>query len=843
MDNITKELDNLIICYDFEGKTTDIACCNKIKMDYLLMLTIAATWDLKSPSMDEEKINNFFSCLQRPEIGKLIRLIDDIIGLDKSITSIFDLYKNKRNLEFGHTTFDEYQALRLNEECKLCWDSLMQLPEISDLSSNLIRKLYQENNDFFYIVSIKQNEDMLVKLVGNKNEFVQFPKINMKARMVNKENDIQAGDLFLCVDDKFIKISPFIQLSDKEKMFMMLLDIETSPELSFKMAYIYRTTYASESAKYLDEFPYELRKYFPKEIRKIGKNGVSLNHFSQYELFEQEYYKDVHQEIQAQLDKFICGNMPYGSVRGVGGVGKTSVVFMWINRILNNEDNILDSIRKHFNLRRIIFLSAKKRIYSRDVNTKNLSNFYDIKSDVSNYNDVIQAIYSIFHQKEKAKITFEDKVDYIKNYNNQSHCILIIIDDYESLSKQSREKIQLLKDHLKPDVIKILITTRFSSKESKDIIVQRLKEDDCAKMTDHIFKSTKWRFDLKSSEMHSLTGGLPLLIWYAKAYFQTGRLSCESLKSSFSGPAEGLEYYLYDNFLECFEDIFTKNFLMLATRYYELHNILQISKKTAVFLCLKDAKKYKVEDEEFYFQELIDLKLININQSSSSIDFSALRTYMDRTPKKQEPKEEYQKDALNVLIHLDEEKNNSLHAVIESSKYLEDKAKCRVLSRMIDFAQDDEDIKILAIKKIFDISFEKIKLYKENTNIFQNSQTLIKSMITYLLNETYVIKENYELIRDFVKSISVFVENKDDTNQISYKAVELVNQLLALSSEERYLENITNFELEVRAKLLRNLAIVFTSKIEDIKEKQKYIKSINENLEDISTFCEKIETI
>ncbi|EOS40104.1 hypothetical protein D3Z53_20005 [Lachnospiraceae bacterium] len=837
MDNITRELDNLILRYDFDGKTTDVACYNKIKMDYFLMLTVAATWDIKHSSMDKAGIKAVMKCLQRPQTGKLIRLIDSRLNLSKSIVNIFDLYKEGRNLLFGHTTFDEFEAMRLNGECEQCWHALMELESLADKDSDLIRKLYQEENDFYYVARVKQNGEMLVKQCGNKNGFVKFPKLAIKARLSNINNDIQEGDLFIAVDDKYIKISPFIQFNDKEELFMMLMDVETAP-LAFKMAYVYRTQYASDSVKYLDEFPAELKGFFPEETKKLGKNGIALNKFSQYELFEQEYYKGIHKCVQTKLDQFITGNMAYGAVRGVGGVGKTSAVFMWMNRILNNEDGILDTIRQHFNLRRIIFLSAKTKIYSRDLNEENLSNFYEMESDVHNYHDVVDILYAIFHPSEKIRTSFEDKVKWIKDYSNQAHGILIIIDDYESLPAKSREDIQFLKDFLKPNVIKMLITTRFASKESKDIIVERLDEKDCSRMTDHIFDSSKWKTDITISEMHSLTSGLPLLIWYAKAYFKMGQLSSKRLKSNFSGPAEGLEGYLYDNFVQCFEDIFTKNFLMVATRYYELNNVLQISKKTAVFLCLKEPKEYKLEDEEFYFQELADLKLISINQSTRTVDFSPLMIYMDKSTKKQEPKEQYQDDALKVLTQLNEEKYQGLYAVIESAEFLEDTIKCRILRRIVDFSQNNEKVKIEAINKLFALSNEKIRIYEANTQIFQNEQILIKSMSTYLLDNVSVISGNYKLIRDFVKSVSVSIDNQEDTEQVAYMGIELVQLLLSISLDERDSEYITNPELATRTQFLTGLAVEFVGHIQDTEKREMVIEKVNETLDDIAIFCE-----
>ena len=837
MDIITRELDNLIVRFEFDGRVTDIACYNKIKMDYFLMLTIAAKWDMKYSSMNEDDIKPVMSCLQRPETGKLIRLIDSVLNLDKAIVDIFDLYKEGRNLRFGHTTFDEFEARRLNAECEQCWNALMKLKKITDLDSDLIRKLYQEDNDFYYIHGIKQNGDMLVKQFGNKTDFKRFSKIDMKARLSNKADDIREGDLFIAVDDKYIKVSPFIQFSDNEELFLMLMDIETSP-LAFKMAYVYRTQYASDSVKYLDEFPNELRPFFPEETKKFGKNGIALNDFSQYKLFEQEYYKGVHKGVQEKLDEFVMGNMAYGAVRGVGGVGKTSAVFMWMNRILNNENGILDKIRERFDLKRIIFLSAKTKIYSRSLNEENLSNFYDIKSDVRNYEEIVEVIYATIHPNEKKGITFKDKEKWIREYSNQSHGILIIIDDYESLPIESRGKIQLLKDSLKPNVMKMLITTRFASKESKDIIVERLDEDGCCKMTDHIFESEKWRLDITKSEMHSLTGGLPLLIWYAKAYFKMGQLSSKRLKSNFSGPAEGLDGYLYDNFVQCFDDVFTKNFLMVATRYYELHNVLQISKKIVVFLCLKEPKEYKVEDEEFYFQELSALKLISINQSTDMVDYSPLMIYMDKSSKKLEPREQYQDDALKVLTQLDEGKYQGLYAVIESAEFLENTAKCRILERIVDFSQNGDTIKIVAVNKIFDLVGDKIKLYESNAQIFQNNNMLIKSMIDYLLNDAKVVSTNYELVRDFMKSISVSVEQLENVEPIVCKGIALICLLFSISLEERENEKITNLELKTRVQFLRSLSLDFIKYIESTEGRIQKKNDINDMLSDVSIYCE-----
>lgn len=847
MDSITRDLDDLILQYDFEDKGTDVACCNKVKMDYYLMLTIAATWDMKQSELAQEienvkkgtketKGDKIVKCLNRPETGKLISIIDSYFNINKDIVDVFNLYKEVRNLKFGHTTFDPYEAERLNKTCSICWNKLMNLEPLGVDSDDILRKLFQEENDFYYIKKIKDNGDMLVMKFGNKDGSVIFPKLNMKARLVNKDNDIQKGDLFVHIDNRYIKVSPFIQYNDDTKLFMMLMDIETAP-LAFKMAYVYRTDYAKESAEYLDEFPRELKDYFPEAAKKIGKNGIELNEFAQYDLFKQEYYTGIHETVQEQLDSFLVGNMAYGAVRGVGGVGKTSAVFRWMNRILNNENDILDSIRLKFNLKRIIFLSAKTKIFSRDVNEENLSNFYNIKSDVSSYKDIIEYIYKTFHALEKAGTTFQDKVDYLKDYSNTAHCILIIIDDYESLPKSDRTKLQQLKDSLNQDVVKLLITTRFAAKESKDIIVERLNEQECSAVADHIFESNRWRQNLEVKELHELTGGLPLLIWYAKAFFQTGQLSSKCLKAGFSGPAEGLEGYLYDNFLQCFENLFTKNFLMITRRYYEIHNVLQISKKVAILLCLEDVKAYKPEDEEFYFQELMDLNLISINHKTNTIDFSPLMLYLDKGKKKNEPDAKYQEDGLKILEKMNEEEYKDLFAVIESVEYVEDERKCRILERIINFAQNDNSVKVSAMRKLFALSEDKIKLYTENTQMVQNNEDLLKDMLMYLLENASVYSKEYELIKEFMYAIAVSADSKDMSEHIADKCLDLILNLLEFSLNEREQENITNAELEKKAGLLVEIANKFINRIEDEEKLMEHVQKTNECLDNISIYC------
>lgn len=833
MDSIIKEIENKIFQFNFEDKMTDKACFNKIKMDYLLVLTLAACWDIKSNQLTEDEKKAFLSAFQRPQTGDLIRIIDSLLKLDKSIVNILDIYKEGRNSLFGHTTFDEYEAKRLNRECEQCWNAILKLEPINDTDSNLIREIYQEQTDFYYIANIKSNNNMLVKQFGNKTEFREFSQVELKSRLLNKSNTINKGDLFLLVNSTYIKLSPFIQYNDIEELFMLIMDIELDP-LQFKMAYIFRTSYAQDSVTYLDEFPIDFKLYYPENSKKINKNGLTINKFSQFDLFKQEYYKDINKDLQNQLNNFVIGNMPYGAVRGVGGVGKTSLIFMWLNRLLNNEENILDNLRTKFNLKRIIFLSAKTKIYSRDINTDNDSSLYDITSDIEDYNSFIESVYSILHNKVKNNTQFIDKENFLKNYCTTSNGILLIIDDYESLPEESRDKIQLLKDSLDSTAIKLLITTRFFSKESKDIIVNTLCPQDCAKMADYIFGDNKWREDLSIYNFHKLTGGLPLLIWYAKAYYKMGWLTTQKLQEKFSGPQEGLDLYLYSNFENCFESSFTRNFLMIASRYYEVKHTLQISKKIAIFLCLENPQNFKKDDEEFYLKELIDLKLISINQSTNSIDFSPLMVYMDKSTNKPEAQEVWQEDSLKILNYLNEEAYKELYGVIDAATNLDTLTRCRILKRILHFSYESEDLCSLAINNLFEVTDEKLELYKKNEKIFLQNVSLIKSLLKYLVTITISVN-NCDIITDFLKIISIKIPREEALNKYSYHLIEVAAQLLIFNLDQRERETLTNAELRAQTHTLINIVIEMLPL--SAYNKNTIVK-IKNTLDSISIYCD-----
>lgn len=853
MDYIINELEKEVNINRFNDNNTNVALYNKIKLDYLLILTIACAWDMRKSNSHIGK--DFFKksaqVFKRPLTGELIGLMQRL-DIDSEIINVFDQYKDDRNQHFGHCILNDHMInIFMNDGIK----NLSQLSQLPLENENaILQKLYIQDNDLYYIKGIKNNEMLVFQFTKSGYQPLKFPMNEMKARLYNKNNSLKERDLYMRIDDFFIKVSPFLTYEEKEKDFALLQMIDVSPTLSFKMS-LFLTPYRQNDEEDEDEvfirkepFPEEFLPYFNNEEKdKMSSiNGITINRFSQYNIFEKEKYYDIHLSVLDKLDQFVVSHSAYGSIRGVGGVGKTSCVYMWLRRLKDN-NHILANIRKTFNLRNIIFLSAKTKMYVRTIeDSQNLTNFYDINSDVQSYEDIIDAIYNFFVSINDRKKDFNDREKFVikkaSKSNKNASTTLIIIDDYESLSVEDRNKIQQLKNYLDPRCMKLLITTRFSVKESIDIIVEQLDERSCEELTTCIFETSDWKQKISPKEMHELTGGIPLLIWYAKSSYNIGMLSTQHLKGPFDRPNRGISSYLYDNFLSGFEEEFSQNFIMLATRFYKLHHILQISKRNAIFLCLPEPQEYKPEDEEHYFDELLSLKIISINSISGMIDYSPLLTYIEKYNKEHFIEKQYMKDNMELIVNLDEVQYDENDSLLNAIEHLELKTKESVLNRLVLFANYDLELKSIALERVFYLTNNKIQLYKDNQTLFQNNSILITRFLNYLLNDFsghYNI-EHYKLIKQFIFSIYNHLDKQDNT--IRHQCIKIIINEFNWLYNAKLNMRIKNNELYEEVKALGPLAADFATSLSDVLSCEEYedMKSkMNDVLDNIGIYTDE----
>ncbi|MCR4645856.1 MAG: ATP-binding protein [Oscillospiraceae bacterium] len=806
MDKIIRKLDSKVQENLILGQQTNAHLYQKLKMDYYLILTIAAGLDMRS--RDAQILNNdTILSFVRPETGKLLEFLKSQIRPNAAISKLFNIYREDRNVYFGHTTLDPIvlqQAAQLWEKNE---QNLKELPSFQDDEvSELLRRMYTEKCPFYYLHSFHNEEIIMVKIGNEEPEFTRSSKNAVKNCLYNKHNanDLQEGDLFLYVGGWYIKLSPFIRYEPDKGKYQMFLDIETKKDATkgnnyiyathFKMGDIFRRNADDDNGVYPYDpspLPRELAPFMDCERRLL----IDLNDFSQRDLMDQEYFvTGISQKIQKELDEFLYGRVAFAAVHGLGGVGKTSTIFMWINSLLKDKKRIqkVKELGEGFELRRIIFLSAKKKLYQRSAD-ENGDQFRDLVSDISSYEDIIQYVYEKSpHSSDNRNVDFAAQERFFKERLKKT---LVIIDDVESLSDEDRQKILKLKKQLDYRNVKLLLTTRVNFMES--IEVEPLNVEECAVMADQIFATSDWRRSLTPDQLHAMTSGYPILIWFAKKLFNMGQLNADNIHKRLDGPDSQLAFYLYGELFQCFRDIFSRNVIRNAARYFDASDRMEISKDTLLLLSLEDVRNYQRDNEADLFRELSDLHLIILPENGQFVDFSPMRTFFEKTAIRDVPTESYQKSALGIIEHLDERNYSSLYSVIQAAAFLPDMQRIDILERITAFPAVEKHIKDLALADLFKLKNEeeKMRLYEQNKPLFQSELILTRTIVEYITSNKEVLARE-DLITDLLSGCTAIITAQDLTGNIPV-LFDLMEAYLEQVFKDR-VDSLINSELTVK---------------------------------------------
>lgn len=547
---------------------------------------------------------------------------------------------------------------------------------------------------------------------------------------------------------------------------------------NIRYSYITRNSREQCKCQYSD-IPPEFKDIVPNSVKndqRFETNRelqISINRFEQFKQYERKFCETIPLDALDRLTEFLMGNNCFGAVRGQGGIGKTSIVFLWIQRIMKNNSGILDKIREKFPLKRILFYSAKQKLYT------NIG-FESTNSDVNSYENIIENLCSDLPINNRNRIPKEMVVRSYLSGNIDREGVLIIIDDYESLDETSRNQLQNLKDIFDPSRAKLLITTRFLSSESKDILISRLDATSCREMTDYIFGSTNWRKEdgILPETMYRLTEGIPLRIWYAKSLYLQKRLTCQTKEL----PTDGnIENYLFSNFIYCFEDNkteanqFIQNFLQVLCRYTQLQGscrLTEISQFSSIFLSLEDILKY---DAEFpYFKYLIELKFLEERKESQSLDFSQLlsyifwqngqKTYTETTSLEQQI-------LFDLTSYLDESQKQGCLAILEASDQLAPKEKEFVLDRLLKFTAVKEEDFTEVLQCMFQskTDSDKLSFYQKYPKWFEKNASLANPFLVYMQTCTDdQLKKHGEIMKNFLRNAQEVIED-DNFVKIAFK--------------------------------------------------------------------------
>ena len=800
MDYISKKLD--VFKRRVEKNPTALEGYMGTELEYFLILTFACAWDMHKEELTDEQKRGFFKSLKHLMVGDQIRILRDTLSVPEEIWTAFEPYNRARIDLLAHNNSDMYTAREHVSDCAKCWEAFRELPHYEAEKDEILRKLLDRDFMLYYVLECEEGQANLLVFGGNGEDYSSLEIADIRAESFHDFSDpvntVSPDDVFLQMAGKYIKISPFIRYDEESGLFTCFRGFDGMPNC-FEVVYLYRTN-ADQAVRPIKifEIPEEWKPYLGEEKdphHVTSPDGLTLNRFGQFHLYEQDYFRDVHQDIIRQLDAFLINKSVYSAVSGGVGVGKTSIVFQWMRNLMENREHILDKIREEFPLRRIIFLSAKTRIYNRGKRDETTGSFLsDIAAEVENYEDFVECVYGEMVKRVKPGTTFLQKEQWFKQFNNQKNqsgseqsdeAVLLIVDDFESLSTQDQCKIAEIRKILRYDRMKLLVTKRLPALNADDIPVKQLDVEDNARMADYVFGDTGWRNSISPEKLYDLTFGVPMWIWINKKVYQARQLR-EDME--FTGiQNKEIHSYVFSHFLDCFNNDFSKNFLTLMTHYYRQRKVTVISKMSALFLCLKDSSEYVEELEPEYFEEFIPYNLITINASTHMVDFTPLTLYMDGALETESGIGEDYELHKAMLPVLDEERFDSLYAVLDAADSLPSReSRDRVREKLLAFKGADEGLRVATVAAMFAESDKKFALYTKNQSLFAKESKLVKLFLAFLAESDMITAASLDEVTQITQYLQRIREKLEND-------AELYLQVLRISARQlEYLANLLN---------------------------------------------------
>jgi len=340
------------------------------------------------------------------------------------------------------------------------------------------------------------------------------------------------------------------------------------------------------------------------EITSSGKkrkssNGTILN------VFDNNYNKYIDLGIKKRIIDFLTKTQHSVSatIWGHGGVGKTATI-QYICEELSQ------SYQKKFDY--IIFLSAKDRTYNYHLGT-----VQELSDSITTLEEIVRNINAIM---------FDDPAVDLKQIKDFKGQLLLIIDDYETLSPEEKEKVVEFIRNLNPNHHRMIVTTRAYLKIGDEIQTNELDEEQTqsffTRILENDFSSLPVEnYKKKISEgdnakrLHFITSGRPLFIFqFAHTLIQHDLES--ALKTDIKNTQEAIDFLygrIYNYLSKTAKDLFVAISLLVTEK--DLSNLVN---KLKYILNLESS------DESFNsaLQELIKLKILEIKEDGFFIVYS-----------------------------------------------------------------------------------------------------------------------------------------------------------------------------------------------------------------------------
>ena len=385
----------------------------RIEIEYICGFLLGYLWNKNISRLDDDAREYICKEISRPSIGTVVDIcrrldLDRVIFGHKKLKFSMNAYPDIRNEYFGHGfVFDDYVE-----------NVASQLDKLSTYlctSGNILSKQLQ----IILVIEADQNQARGIRF-GLDNRIYPW-------RCEIEDMEFEQGNLYAMEGiNEYVRLSPFIVVT-REREYYIYKSI--TDRMTGRTEYNQLLRTGSMSLSWPD-FSADISH---DGVRRKSVNGTILNNY------QNNYKEYVDVGIKAEIKEFLTKDRTSvsGTIWGHGGVGKTATVQSICDDLSLEE-------RRRFDY--IVFASAKDRTYK--CTTGKIAG---VDRPIDSFQKILECINSTMNSQNP------DEIQEIVDFEGR---ILVIIDDYETFSEESRSDIDNFLDRLDVNKHKVLITTR-----------------------------------------------------------------------------------------------------------------------------------------------------------------------------------------------------------------------------------------------------------------------------------------------------------------------------------------------------------------------------------------------
>lgn len=577
MDYISSKIENRISVVRNINATSDMLVLFQSRLEFQMTYLLGYLWNKNKEKLDEIDRESLYQMAQRPTIGDVVDMCrrldaDNIFRKNKKFQRAILDYPQCRNKFIGHGfTFSDGLE-----------EVLRQLQEMSDAIQESEISIFKNPIDFVSVIT-KEGSSYKGVCYKSNGEMLSWNCPEAAA-------DFKIGHLYAVDGLDYYCLSPFVEIDDYGNSIYTYCSIEE--KLLGKIKYN-RLLETGVKHKEWDEIS-KLCISNDGQKQKTS-NGTIINSF------ERNYHRYIGIGIKNTLRHFLTKNMSSvcATIWGHGGVGKTATVQSVCEDLANEET-------KHFDY--IVFLSAKDRRY----NTYT-GDIEKITDSISTYEELVNGVNGLMFGSPS------NDIEQIVNYDGK---LLLIIDDYETFTKENKDKIENFIQQLNTSHHKVLVTTRAASINLGMMFHNNeLTEDDAVEFLLDIVENENlgdkeyYKIKMNDANLRHVfflaTSGRPLFI-YQFAYIMVQKGLDDAQKYKINEQKSAIEFLygrIYDYLSPKAKDIFVILSLLVDTK--NTVNVIEKAKYIA-----------NMESDSDGFQsavgELEQLKIIRFGDEDNS---------------------------------------------------------------------------------------------------------------------------------------------------------------------------------------------------------------------------------